>query len=191
MEAMSIESIVSKIERSVNANLGIKKSLVLGVNGLDCSGKTTIANALLKSLGSVGVSVGLLHVDDYNDQPFQKDLYTAYESGRFDSESLDEYYCKSVVYEDLAKAIISHKKTCSVLIVEGVFLFKKCLGCDFDIKVFVEVDPLLARRRYQERKTKLGDQRPVEVFDDIWLPAYQRYLRGERPVENADIVVQN
>ena len=92
------------------------------------AGKTTLAGALLDVLRGQGVQVSLLHVDDYNNRPVQKQLYDSYMEGGFDAAALDRYYRESVDYEALAAAIKSARRDDVTVIVEGVFLYRDGLA---------------------------------------------------------------
>lgn len=160
--------------------------MVIGVNGLDCSGKTTFAKTLYEKLSRSNISCALLHIDDYNNLAVQKDIYEAHETGEFTAEMLDLYCRESIHYDRVAKAIATSRSTVDVTIIEGVFLFKDCLAPLLDIKVFLPVEPEKARARYEMRKQEVGDRRAVAVFDDIWLPAFKRYATEVKPENISD-----
>jgi len=161
----------------------------VGVNGLDCAGKTTFADALYSSLSVKGLRAKLIHVDDYNNQPVQAEIYAAYEAGKFTPALFEKYYTSSVNYGALKEVVCRELQADSVIIiVEGVFLYKPSLVDLFDLKVFLPVDPAVAKMRYQERKIQIGDTRPVSVFEHIWQPAFERYSAECQPHEIADKV---
>jgi len=163
----------------------------IGVNGLDCAGKTTFAHALVAAYEERAIESRLLHVDDFNDISMQDQIYSAFSARNFSEELLEAYYTSSVDYDALGAAIKSETmKTKGVLIVEGVFLFKPRLDHLFDYKIFIEIDAVKARARYDERKARIGDKRRIEVFDQIWLPAFQRYCSEFSPMEKADFCVK-
>jgi uridine kinase len=178
-----IEDIIVKI-----ADLMPDRPVAIGINGLDCSGKTTFARALYEKLNSRNINCALLHIDDYNNLAVQKRVYDAHEKGAFTEELLDLYYRDSIHYDVAADAISRSRTEYDVTIIEGVFLFKNCLEILLDIKVFIPVNPPLARTRYEKRKGKVGDNRPVSVFDDIWLPTFKRYVREAEPEKKSDFI---
>ena len=89
----------------------------------------------------------------------------------------------------LFHAIETEKGRTRYVIVEGVFLFKRPLPQILDFKVFLEAEPSVARHRFKQRRVEVRDERPVEVFDQIWLPAFERYCNEENPREAADLIV--
>lgn len=183
IKGREIEDIIAKI-----ADMISDRPVVIGINGLDCSGKTTFASALYDKLSSKNMKCALLHIDDYNNFETQKVIYEAHAQGAFTEDFLDLFYTDSIHYDNAAKAIAESRHHYAVTIIEGVFLFKDCLAPVMDIKIFLPVDPALAKARYVERKEQIGDDRPLSVFDDIWLPAFERYVREVQPENMSDFI---
>jgi len=166
--------------------LAREDNVVVGINGLDCSGKTTFALKLLEELASRGHQANLLHVDDYNNLMVQEQVYQAHAAGGLTPEIFDLYYHQSIDYDRLAQAISTAKAAGKILLVEGVFLFRPPVLSLIDYKVFMEVTHQVGRSRYAARKVVVGDDRPLTVFDDIWLPAFERYCVEFNPRSGAD-----
>ncbi|UTW59267.1 hypothetical protein KFE96_02865 [Kordiimonas sp. SCSIO 12603] len=61
----------------------------------------------------------------------------------------------------------------------------------FDLRFEIDTSPTTARTRFVKRKEEVGDPRPVEVFDDIWLPAFQRYREEHSSGVEVDITIKN
>lgn len=148
---------------------------LIGINGLDCSGKTTLATALFDRLEKAGRMPTLLHVDDFNNKPKQTELYGAYVDGVFGASELDDYYNNSVDYDLLLQALQQARQRGGVTLVEGVFLFKPQLAPLLDLKILLKIPEAIGFERYKGRKNQVGDTRPASVFTDIWVPAYKRY----------------
>jgi len=161
----------------------------IGINGLDGAGKTTFALGLQRFLMDQGREAQLLHVDHFNNDEVQDEIYEAFASGEHTAAHLDKYYRSSVDYRMLFDAIETAKQRTRYVIVEGVFLFKPPLPQILDFKVFLETERSVARDRFKRRRLELGDERPVEVFDRIWWPAFERYCNEEKPLETADLIV--
>lgn len=164
----------------------MEQPIVVGINGLDCSGKTNYAKALYENLNSRNIQCSLLHIDDYNNLEAQKLIYDAYVKGRFTEDLLNLFYDKSIHYDNVADAITMSCAQVDVTIIEGVFLFKDYLAPLLDLKIFLPIDIDVARSRYEKRKPLVGDDRPLLVFDDIWLPTFERYVRAVQPEEICD-----
>ena len=160
--------------------------LVVGISGLDCSGKTTFAKTLSEQLTRQNIHHALLHIDDFNNLAVQKKVYYAHVAGALTDDLRELYYTDSIDYVRAAAAITASRQTSSVTIIEGVFLFKERLAPLLDIRIFLPVTPEVARMRYEKRKLSVSDLRPFSVFDDIWLPAFERYVREVQPEEKSD-----
>jgi uridine kinase len=182
-----INTLVADLETCQSQNAG---GYTVGINGLDCAGKTTLALGLKAALESRGQEARLMHVDDYNNIQGQKRLYAAYEAGEFGATEFQEYYSASVDYPKLRAAIARARQGGSLTIVEGVFLFKPELADLIDYKVLLNTPENLAFKRYKNRKAEVGDTRSETVFTDIWVPAYKRYCEECQPEVQADRVFQ-
>ncbi|MCF6197475.1 MAG: hypothetical protein L3J50_12335 [Emcibacter sp.] len=155
---------------------------------MDCSGKTTLAQALYENLVSRNINSRLLHIDDYNNRDVQDKVYTAYKEGVFTDELADLYYQNSIHYKAVAEAICASRQQYDVTLIEGVFLFKEDLSPLLDVKIFLPVLPDLAKSRYEKRRQQENDSRSISVFDDIWGPAFERYCREENPESKSDFI---
>lgn len=164
--------------------------VVIGVNGMDCTGKTTFAAWLCDELTRKKIKPALLHVDDFNNHDVQKLIYDAHEKGEFTKSLLELYYHNSIHYDALAKALIRSRCEHDVTLIEGVFLFKDSLDHLLDIRIFLPIAPDAARRNYQNRRRTSGDKRPLGVFDDIWRPAHERYCGEVQPEEKSDFIIR-
>lgn len=167
----------------------INLPVVIGLNGMDCAGKTTLAGLLFEDLMRQGHRCNLLHIDDYNNHQVQDRIYRSYEKGHLSEELRDLYYNESIHYQAAARAIVKSHGQYNVTIIEGVFLFKDALRPLIDLKIFMPVDPVVARERYVKRKGQVRDDRPASVFDDIWLPAFERYCQEILPESICDLTL--
>lgn len=164
---------------------------IIAVTGLDCAGKTEFSANLADALKRLGHAPALLHIDDYNNRPLQKDIYRRYKTGIFTEADFEQYYANSIDYQTARTAIQACSNEHPMVIVEGVFLFRKQLANLFTKKIWLHVSPEIAKDRYAIRRQKVGDHRPHTVFSDIWLKAHKRYEREYHPIKNADIVIDN
>lgn len=162
----------------------------IGINGLDCAGKTTLAVSLAQALRDEGRAVQVMHADDFNNKAIQDRVYKAYAADKFSPELFELYYQKSIDYDRLAKAIRHAKAEGETLIVEGVFLFRPPLDELIDYGIFIDVEPDEARQRYALRKEREGDTRPLSVFDHIWLPAFECYCTEYDPRCGAQKIIE-
>lgn len=181
---MDIEKLVELVE--AQRQEAASASYVVGINGLDGAGKTTLAEHLLEKLPG---TVQLLHVDDFNNSAFQQEFYARYCELGVAAGELDRYYSMSVNYAELERAIVAARQQSALVIVEGVFLYKPPLSQHIDFSIFIDCSFQLARQRYAKRRIEVNDTRPLSVFDDIWWPAYTRYIEECNVLAFANLVI--
>lgn len=81
----------------------------------------------------------------------------------------------------------------AVLVVDGVFLQRPQLrGCwDFVVYVTAEDETLFARARVRDSRRLTSGDEAQRRFEQRYLPAQELYRAQARPVEKADVVVDN
>ena len=101
---------------------------------------------------------------------------------RFDIEK-DEFVDKAVSRLDMD----------SVLIVEGVFLFRKELAPYFDLKVWLDISEEECLRRAVARDSSLfgGEREVVRRYREKYLPGQRIHVELDDPQARADVVVDN
>ena|GEM_PF-2447201 len=181
-----LETIAANLAKDFVAS---ERAIAVGINGIDCSGKTSFAERLKAALEKLNVNATLLHVDDFNDIDVQAESYTKYHAGRFDAAALDKYCSDGIRYADLYCAISELKKSEHPFIAEGVFLFIPSHMFAFHLRIFLDVDVDTARCRYAVRKDRVGDMRPIRIFEDICVPAFKQYSAECRPRDRADYII--
>ena len=81
----------------------------------------------------------------------------------------------------------------SVLLFEGLFLFRRELNAYWDLRILLDVDPATCLSRDLERYG--GVTGPADVlrrkFEVRYEPAWQIYVNQEHPESKADVIVDN
>lgn len=198
--------IFEKITGCISDKKQKDKPFIIGVNGIDGSGKTTFALALDEYLKSNGFPTQLIHLDDFHNPKSIR------YSGTNES---DNYYNKSFninLIIDKLLAPIQHKKSLSlslktldlstddftnerryniqpntVVIFEGVFLFRQELTPYINLKVFLDIPCEESKRRAVVR----DPQAVIAKYDTKYLPAQQKYLQEYPPTQVADLIIDN
>jgi uridine kinase len=198
----AFKKILSEIERRKSND----RPFVVGINGIDCSGKSLFAGALAQFLHSKGYQTQLISLDDFHNP---REIRYAGE------DQVDNYYNRSfninLIIEELL-APVHQKKAVStrltlldlnsdkyelvkdyainrdtIIIIEGVFLFRKELAPYIDYKMFLEIS-------FEESKQRAKDRDPetiIKKYDDKYLPAQRIYLEEYPPSNTADIIIDN
>ncbi|WLD95466.1 kinase [Alkalihalobacillus sp. AL-G] len=176
--------------------------LIVGVDGLSRSGKTTLVNELSQYLKKENTPFHIFHIDDHIVEREKR-----YDTGQ---EEWHEYYFLQWDIEWLTHHFFERLKTTDqitlpfyedkidtqrfqniklpdegVIVVEGVFLQRKEWRRFFDHMIFLNCPRDVRFRRESE-----GTQRNVAKFENRYWKAEDYYLRTEAPLENADVVLK-
>jgi len=198
-----------RIQREIEA---AKKSgpFTIGVNGIDASGKTTFALHLSEHLTGRGYDVQIVHVDDFHNEksvrysgedPAYNFYYKSINLARLAADILEPIIRKGELDVELTLLDLRSDKFIlrkqyrvhrdSIVIVEGIFLFKRELRNYFDYKVFLDISFDEAIRRALIRDTHL----PFDEIEQRYKSKYQAgqriYFALENPIRCADLVIDN
>jgi len=198
--------VFEKIAADIDRKKSKDRAFVIGINGIDCSGKSTFAKALDAYLKSQDRPTQVIAIDDFHNP--QKIRYSG-------ASPADNYYHKSFNIEkltnkllkpiqaigqvsvslnllnletdefDIVKRYSIHPDT--IVILEGVFLLRKELAPYIDYKVYLDIPFNLCRKRARERDKPAT----VSKYDEKYLPAQRKYILDCSPLSQSDIVIDN
>ncbi|WP_342505781.1 uridine kinase [Sporosarcina sp. FSL K6-2383] len=181
-----------------------KRSLLIGIDGLGGSGKTTYALDLQCQLKDAIV----IHLDDfihtrairYNDQ-FEEWYCYYYVQWRYDYliEKLLEPVCSGLaVYDTIElydKPADSYRKQTfdipigTTVIVEGIFLQRPELRAYFDKVIYLETDREMRMARALDRDGYIGGSEDIiRHYEQRYFPAEDMYVEQCNPLVLADAV---
>ena len=184
---------------------------IVGVNGVDGSGKTTLTGELQRQLEDRGLSVTVVHIDDFT-QPYtvrsaSDDPVDRYYNHTFDVETLRRAILEPVAAGWIGSVLLTHespndtskvvehaysfKPGPSIVLVEGVFVFRPELSDYFGTKIFIDIPVAEMRSRAIERDVPRFGFGVLKKYLSRYIPAQLRYLAAVRPTEIADIVIDN
>ena len=92
-------------------------------------------------------------------------------------------------YSDAIRAVSEYKKKYPLVILEGIFIYKPQLADLFDLKIYLDIDISLGRKRFAERRSLKQDKRPFEIYDEIWMLSHIRYESEVHPKRISDLVI--
>ncbi len=199
-------SLFEQILKEIEARRQEDRAFVIGINGIDCSGKSIFAESFVKFLIARGFTTQTINLDDFHNP-------RAYRySGKDQAEN---YYNKSFNVTGIINNLfvpIHNKDTFStrltllnlltdgyeiekefsfdsdtLVIFEGVFLFRRELSPYIDYKVFLEIPFQESKRRARIRDNKAS----LRKYDEKYLPAQRKYLEEYPPDETADMIIDN
>jgi phosphoglycolate phosphatase-like HAD superfamily hydrolase/uridine kinase len=182
------------------------KAFVIGINGIDGAGKTEFASALETYLKAKGLQTQLIHLDDFHNPKVIR--YSG-------NDQAGNYYNKSfninLVVEKLLSPIKENRLVSfsfkaldpdtdkyevereysinrdTIVIFEGVFLYRKELSSYIDYKVFLDIVLEESKRRATIRDSAAN----VKKYDAKYLPAQVEYMKKYPPTKVADMVIDN
>ena len=157
---------------------------VLAIDGLDGSGKSRLASALVDALTSRGEAPNMLHVDDFRRPVDFANLDAGAEAALY----YERYYDFAALQAELAARARAGGPT----VIEGVMLLRAGLPAEACL-VVLEVSADEARRRIQARDQAKG-RSAKEVSRRIerrYFPAQARYRAAHDPVGRADVLIDN
>ena len=181
------------VERAVAELRTDRRPVIVAIDGRCGSGKTTLATAL-----SVSRGWPVVHMDDFFPQSFQRTPERLATPGgnvdheRFAAEVLEplrsghdafvrRYDCRTCQIGEATAVPPS-----PVVIVEGSYACHPALWDGYDLRVFLDVDPMEQMRRIKARN---GAERAQE-FKNRWIPLEELYFSREKPALRCELYLQ-
>jgi len=204
-----METVVEEVIERRKA-LPIDHSLLVGISGIDACGKGFVANKISRSLKRHGYRIALIHIDDWLNLPHCR--FSKTEPGRHfyhNALRLDEAFDQLITPLQRDRSV----KVCArlveetddryqqrrfafmdidVVIVEGIFLFKRRFREAFDLKIWVDCSFEKALKRALSRGQEgLGRAATIGAYNRIYFPAGHCHFEVDDPVDLADLIISN
>ena len=185
----------------------IQTPTVVGINGVDTSGKTVFALELENYLRHRGIHTQVIHLDDFHNP--RSIRYTdlspeGYIKHAFDLPKLSNLLRHltqgsskiTVDLLDLDADTYTNEKTFqangnTVIIVEGVMLYRQPIDMFFDYRIFLDITFDEVLHRAQERDVPKYGEAFLQRYIDRYIPAQQIYLNEYSPKEKCQLVIDN
>lgn len=204
----SLSSIASHIEK-----LELERPLLVGIDGMDCAGKSNFAHDLMQLLVVDGRHVVTASIDCFHNTREHR-----YKRGEYSPEGyFEDGYDYGAATKLLLEPIhtLPFPKDCcigirdsrfdidrkefvwvtqqTILLCDGVFLFRCKLNAYWDYRIFVkaEFETCLQRALTRDIEIYLDESRIRRKYEERYIPAQQRYLMECRPLNLADVIVTN
>jgi uridine kinase len=171
-----------------------QKTLIIGIDGGGASGKSTLA----QKLQMLTEDVTVVHMDDFYKTSAERDLidHTNEIGANWDWRRLEiqvlsllknDMPCHYQIY-DWERDKLDKWYTVlvgGIVIIEGCFSIRKELSHLYDILIWVD-----SPREFRlERGVKRDDNGNRHMWENIWLPAEDRYFKIQKPAQYADIII--
>jgi uridine kinase len=210
---MSREDVLTTLAAAID---GIKRDgpILVGIDGIDGAGKTTLADELVRYLDDLGRHVVRASIDGFHNPREQRIA-----KGNFSPEG---YFCDSFNYKSFIDGFIRPIKEArrklalraatfdfrtdrevddkvveifpaSIVLFDGIFLFRAELVDFWDYRIFLEIDfeTSLDRGLMRDSALMSGKEAARERYVRRYMPGQKLYLDAARPTAIADVIVRN
>jgi uridine kinase len=188
------------------------QNLVVGISGIDGSGKSTLADEIEQALISREIPVTQIGLDDLlhpkHIRHKSSDHVQGYFEDNFDYVSLVErvldparnsacFKAEYPVLELETDQIRSRNLDFDgpgIVIVEGVFLFRKELSQKFHWKIWIEIsfEDAMSRVLERSRDRRYGDVGAIRTrYETRFFPTQRFHLERDDPATSADFVLKS
>jgi uridine kinase len=204
-----IDEVTRQILRR-HATVPDTRCMLVGVSGIDGCGKGYVARQLEARLALHGVTPAILNVDGWLNLP-EKRFNPGDPAENFYDNAirLDQFFTQLVIplrdrrsirlvadfAEETASQYRKHTydfKDVSVVLVEGIFLFKREYRTHFDLAIWIDCSfPTALARAIDRAQEGLSAAKTIRAYETIYFPAQRIHLTNDRPRENADLIFEN
>jgi uridine kinase len=204
-----VDEVVRKIlER--RANTPDTRSLLVGISGIDGCGKGYLATQLQAHLALQGIIPAVLNADGWLNLPEKRfDRNAPAENFYENAIRLEQFFRELVMplkkeravhlvadfTEETASQYRKHTydyRDVSVILVEGIFLFKREYRNHFDLAIWIDCSfPTALARAINRAQEGLSPANTIAAYETIYFPAQRIHLAHDKPRENADLIFEN
>lgn len=204
-----LDEVVRKI-RERRKNTPDTRSLLVGVSGIDGCGKGYLTTQLQAHLALQGVIPAVLNMDHWLNLPEKRFDQNAPAANFYENAiRLDQFFSDLVlplraqrsihltadIVEETDSDYRKHTydyKDVSVVLVEGIFLFKPQYRRYFDLAIWIDCSfPTALARAIDRAQEGLSPANTIATYETIYFPAQRIHLAQDQPRENADLILDN
>jgi uridine kinase len=185
-------------------------AVLVGMSGIDGAGKGYLAGRLHARLAQAGLRVATLNVDGWLNLPAVR--FSPIRPGEHfyhHALRLDAMFAELVLplrrsrgirlvapyAEERATAYREHLyqyRNVNVVLVEGIFIFKRAYRSHFDLAIWIECTPETALDRALVRAQEgLPPAETRRAYETIYFPAQRLHLDLDDPAGGADAIIPN
>ena len=201
---------VIRIILARRASIPESRSLLVGLSGIDGSGKGFLAGQIEARLAQHAVAAAILNVDGWLNLPEKRFSQSAPAENFYENAiRFDEFFSQLVMplrngrsvhleadfAEETGNQYRKHTydfKNVGVIVVEGIFLFKPQYRQFFDLAIWIDCSfPTALARAVARAQEGLSPANTIAAYETIYFPAQTIHLSKDRPRENADLIFEN
>lgn len=207
--AQQYVQLVEAIQRR-RRHLPRTRAMLVGISGIDGSGKSTIAPRLADRLNSLWLKTELIQLDDWHNPPQvrfnrQRPAETFYEKGLRHEELFSRLVLplqqqrsvqmEATISRQPEERPFRHRfeyQDVDIIVFEGIFLFKKQFQKHFDFRCWVECPFEIALERALARNQEgLARETLIRDYETIYFASQRLHFERDTPWEGADFVFDN
>lgn len=206
---VDINEVVARIAQQ-RAGIPEARSLLVGVSGIDGSGKGYIAKQIKTRLGQHSIAATNIHVDGWLNLPCRRFSATNpaenfYKNAiRFDELfttlllPLKDHRSVKVTADFITETASAFRKevhrfeNVGVVLVEGILLFKREYRNLFDLAIWVDCSfPTALARAVARGQEGLPPAETIRAYETIYFPAQKIHFARDNPRQTADLILDN
>jgi len=196
----------STIESRINKMDG----RVIGINGVDTSGKTTYSNEFYKYFKLKNQKVCIIHLDDFHNEKrirmIGENPISAYFDNAFNIRKIvDEILLpikkigtvnKKLPLLDLdtdtySKEVEFDIDLDTIVILEGVLLYREPIEKFIDLKIYIDISFDEVIKRVIKRDVPLYGESMIKRYYEKYIPIQKEYIEKYKPMQKSDILIDN
>lgn len=186
------------------------KPLVVGINGVDTSGKTTFTKELERYISKVGFKTQTILMDDFHNpskiRNMERNPVTSYLNNAFDLIKIEKELMKPIILDGILdkeltlldveedkfvkkKRYVIDKDT--IVLFEGVLLYREPLNQYFDFRLFIDISFEEVLIRAKKRDGVLFGDEVIERYKKKYIPIQKLYIESCDPKNKSDVIISN
>ncbi len=161
-----------------------KKSLIIGIDGISGSGKSSLALSLKNELENTKI----IKMDDFwNEELKSLDNKLLAEQNNLNPLTGDQTANYLQYYKNILNDAKRELKPDEILIIEGVFALHSSIENYYNYKIWIETKP----QTVGQKTDQLTEDNLEEKENKNLSPEEKDYLEQDNPKERADLVITN
>ena len=187
-----------------------KNARVLGIDGIEFSGRKVFTSKLARYFDLLGKEYDVVELEDYHraveasykgEDPVESFYFNGFNTDKLIAEVLKPFsktgtidkvvYCLDSSNDSFVNERYYNLSEDGVMILIGTMMYREPLMRYFDVTVYIRCDYKEAEHRASLMETPLSGEDPVEVYRTKHIPAQKMYVARHDPQEGRDFVIDN
>ncbi|MBR6254736.1 MAG: hypothetical protein K6E26_08135 [Clostridiales bacterium] len=187
-----------------------KNARVLGIDGIEFSGRKVFTSKLAKYFELLGKEYDVVELEDYHraveasykgEDPVESFYFNGFNTEKLITEVLKPFsktgtidkvvYCLDSSNDSFVNERYYSLSEDGVMILIGTMMYREPLKRYFDVTVYIRCDYREAEHRASLVETPLYGEDPVEVYRTKHIPAQKMYVSRHDPMAGRDFVIDN